>query len=90
TKGTLRSELLRRQRRTALVRGAYIVATRSSCQQPTSLFFRFLVEISATTKMVSWLGSIPADISLPAISAIAAKAVPPSGCVQPPEIARSA
>ncbi|WP_210164630.1 hypothetical protein, partial [Mesorhizobium sp. LSHC414A00] len=55
-KGFLRSKLLRRQRRTALVREAYIVATNQNCQQSSTMFFRFLVEISTGRKFVSWLG----------------------------------
>ena len=53
--GRPRSKLLRRQRRAALVGEAYIVATHPNCQQPRSLFFRFLVEISGDAKMLSWL-----------------------------------
>ena len=41
-KGFLRSKLLRRQRRTALVREAYIVATNQNCQQPADMFLNFL------------------------------------------------
>ena len=41
-KGLFRSKLLRRQRRTALVREAYIVATQSNCQQPSLMFLNFL------------------------------------------------
>ena len=44
--GSLRSKLLRRQRRTALVREAYIVATNQNCQHRSQMFFRFLVWIS--------------------------------------------
>ena len=55
-KGLFRSKLLRRQRRTALVREAYIVATHSNCQHRSMMFFRFLVEISTGLKFVSWLG----------------------------------
>ncbi|WP_210164150.1 hypothetical protein, partial [Mesorhizobium sp. LNJC380A00] len=56
SQGLLRSKLLRRQRRTALVREAYIVATNQNCQQSSTMFFRFLVEISTGRKFVSWLG----------------------------------
>jgi len=54
--GSLRSKLLRRQRRTALVREAYIVATNENCQHTSPKFFRFLVGISTRPKFVSWLG----------------------------------
>ena len=54
--GSLRSKLLRRQRRTALVREAYIVATPTNCQHHIQMFFRFLGEISTGLKFVSWLG----------------------------------
>jgi len=41
-KGLFRSKLLRRQRRTALVREAYIVATHSNCQHRSLMFLNFL------------------------------------------------
>ena len=41
-KGLFRSKLLRRQRRTALVREAYIVATNQNCQQHEAMFLNFL------------------------------------------------
>ncbi|WP_208604722.1 hypothetical protein, partial [Mesorhizobium qingshengii] len=63
--GRLRSKLLRRQRRAALVGEAYIVATNKNCQQRRSLFFRFLVEIPTSSKMVSWLGPIVSGVLLP-------------------------
>ncbi|MER8650535.1 hypothetical protein [Mesorhizobium sp. M0586] len=48
-KGFLRSKLLRRQRRTALVREAYIVATNQNCQQSSTMFFElFTTEVLAT------------------------------------------
>ena len=40
--GSLRSKLLRRQRRTALVREAYIVATSANCQHTNPKFLNFL------------------------------------------------
>src|SRR5438445_8786866 len=40
--GSLRSKLLRRQRRTALVREAYIVATNQNCQHTIQKFLNFL------------------------------------------------
>ena len=41
-KGLFRSKLLRRQRRTALVREAYIVATNQNCQLQSVMFLNFL------------------------------------------------
>ena len=41
-KGRLRSKLLRRQRRAALVREAYIVATNDNCQHTSIMFLKFL------------------------------------------------
>ena len=41
-KGLFRSKLLRRLRRTALVREAYIVATHPNCQHHSTMFLNFL------------------------------------------------
>ena len=62
--GRLRSILLRRQRRTALVGEAYIVATNNNCQHRSAMFFRFLVEMSTRPKLVSWLGRIVSGVPL--------------------------
>ena len=83
TTGRLRSKLLRRQRRAALVGEAYIVATFNNCQQPRSPFFRFLVEISPRPEFVSWLAPIVTGFPVQLIPLKHATRSAPSGCHRP-------
>lgn len=85
--GRSRSELLYRQRRAALVREAYIVATHSHCQLPRSLFFDFSSDIDkaeigelAWPKLVRRLSPIVAGILVPVIAMISRRRIG-AGCM---------
>lgn len=52
-KGRLRSKLLRRQRRAALVREAYIVATLDNCQLQSAMFLNFLRQKFRTDLLIA-------------------------------------